>query len=769
MAVMSADGSALSAPIPVRSTFPYVESDSGTVATQANTGSSPVPVEIDNVFGDLVWSPVSGNGPSGANGQQIFLEGKGLAAGLTVNFQTDQGTYPSTTAPTNRAPADPSNQIFQVPVPNPVTDHPTFNWLLQVQRNSQPPIFSSPKKHQPQPLFSSIFGGRVHIIPYFDPLSKQIVFKQEGFLRPGDAFTSPLLLPLQTVTWSFPFNPVFADGIPAVQREMAIPRTEKDLYRGCDLQKTVQIPVSQQEKINNATDLYLRTTHLSGTNLQVQAQSVVSTASGPVLASGTFQVRTYTGTLGTSFDKVINTAADEFGVPPQFLLAQAVCESNILNKYQNFRYEPITIDMRRLSGEGDLTFYNGARRIYGRNLGQYAIGGMILDHPVQDQLVYTTPPADTNIPTTLGPQFILPGSPVRNSAGALVFGPPAPTMAYSGIPGRGNPRVSVMITDPPIVVGNTMQPGAPHPVTVVYNYPVWTKSGHHFKPDGRTPSATYFGIGTSAGSLSAYQASFDFVSGPPYTNRITLGQRLLPGQTLTVTYYSVDGGNLSAVGPGSFTYNLNAGIANGDVLPQFSGLKYDLSSAQSLYDWFKTNLQSSDVNYQYGNWLTGTDGERLIPFIGVSDPNQPPDPTKPRQIRPVAPVDGRFTGMTAQFFAGSSYGPVHMTAFNLDDPTHGPDLMNVLKGNPIFIVFKDHANPAITLQHTQIGFELGATFTGANYSSQCPKPIGSAAPCGTEQWEDGWSDAFEPYNHGGEHYKDTPSDIIKLGRSYEPH
>src|SRR5258706_1223503 len=53
--------------------------------------------------------------------------------------------------------------------------------------------------------------------------------------------------------------------------------------------------------------------------------------------------------------------------------------------------------------------------------------------------------------------------------------------------------------------------------------------------------------------------------------------------------------------------------------------------------------------------------------------------------------------------------------------------------------------------------------------AQCPKPIGSAAPCGTEQWEDGWSDAFEPYNHGGEHYKDTPSDIIKLGRSYEPH
>jgi len=244
------------------------------------------------------------------------------------------------------------------------------------------------------------------------------------------------------------------------------------------------------------------------------------------------------------------------------------------------------------------------------------------------------------------------------------------------------------------------------------------------------------------------------------------------GNWLAVTdagIVSVDGGNLSAVGPGSFTYNLNAGIANGDVLPQFSGLKYDLSSAQSLYDWFKTNLQSSDVNYQYGNWLTGTDGERLIPFIGVSDPNQPPDPTKPRQIRPVAPVDGRFTSMTAQFFAGSSYGPVHMTAFNLDDPTHGPDLMNVLKGNPIFIVFKDHANPAITLQHTQIGFELGATFTGANYSSQCPKPIGSAAPCGTEQWEDGWSDAFEPYNHGGEHYKDTPSDIIKLGRSYEPH
>jgi len=67
--------------------------------------------------------------------------------------------------------------------------------------------------------------------------------------------------------------------------------------------------------------------------------------------------------------------------------------------------------------------------------------------------------------------------------------------------------------------------------------------------------------------------------------------------------------------------------------------------------------------------------------------------------------------MTAQFFAGFSYGLVHMTVFNLDDPTHGPDLMNVLKGNPIFIVFKDHTSPAITLQHTQIGFELGSTFT----------------------------------------------------------
>jgi hypothetical protein len=222
----------------------------------------------------------------------------------------------------------------------------------------------------------------------------------------------------------------------------------------------------------------------------------------------------------------------------------------------------------------------------------------------------------------------------------------------------------------------------------------------------------------------------------------------------------MDGGNLYNIGGGGFTYNLNAGITNGFVLPQFRQLQFNPS--QSIYDWLKSNLQSSDVNYQYGNWLTGTGGERYIPFVGVADPNHA------GQTRPIAPVDGRFTGMTAQFFAGASYGPVHMTAVSLDDPNHDEDLLDVLDGNPIFSVFKG-PNATVTAQNTQRGFELGATFTIANYASQCPGKVGGATACPTGDWENAWSYAFYWYNTPGAHYEGNPSDIIKLGRNFEPH
>ncbi len=763
LAVLSPDGSSLSAPIPVQSTFPYVESDTGPEDI-ADSASAPTSVEIDNVYGDLVWNPTGAVGttpPSSTGSQSILLEGKGLTSGLTVTFQADQGTFTSTTAPTSTPPADPNNQIFQVSVPNQITDHPTFNWSLQLQRNSQPPIVSLPKNHQPQPQFTGIFGGRVHIIPYFDPISKTIVFKEEGFLRPGDAFSYPVSQAVQNVIWTFPINPVLEDGIPALQRETPVAQTTKDIYSGCTYVRTVNIPSSQVQTFNT-NDLYIRTTHLSGlTFLQGQAFAVVPTSSGSVLASGTFNVRTYTGTLGTTWDKVINAAADEFGVPPQFLLAQAICESNFLAGYQNFRYEPVTIDMKLLASELPSTKNpNGSgRRIEGQNLSQYAIGGTIMDMPIGDTAVYTTPPADLNTPITLGPQFQLPGSPTSNST----YGPPVPIQAYAGLPGPGQPqpKVTVQVTDPPVTVNGVTQPPVVHPVTIVSNYPVWTKFGHHLNPNG-SRSPTFFGNTTPASGLSGYQASINYVyqNGQSYINLITLGQQLTAGQTLTVTYNAMDSGNLYNVSGGSFTYDLTSGIASQAVLPQFKGLQFN--PPQSLYNWFVSNFQSSDINYQYGNWLTGTGGERNIPFVGV------PDPNNPGQTRPVAPVDGRFTGMTAQFFAGSSYGPVHMTAFNLDDSTHGADLMSVLGANPIFSVFKG-PNAAVTSQNTQTGFELGATFTGANYSSQCPGTVGGATACPTSTWENAWAAAFRPYNSQGAHYTGSPSDIIKIGRSYEPH
>ncbi|MGH9865872.1 MAG: hypothetical protein ACRD4H_10710 [Candidatus Acidiferrales bacterium] len=141
-----------------------------------------------------------------------------------------------------------------------------------------------------------------------------------------------------------------------------------------------------------------------------------------------------------------------------------------------------------------------------------------------------------------------------------------------------------------------------------------------------------------------------------------------------------------------------------------------------------------------------------IQFLGT------PDPNKPGQIMPVAPLDNRFTGMTAQFYAGSSYGPLHQTVINLTNSHYASSILQSLQGQPIFAAFTN----------IETGFEAGAAQTSAAFHDPQLTPTKKCNPCMTLEWEKEWSRAFFYYN-GEVFYQASPAQVVTQGLAkYDP-
>jgi hypothetical protein len=240
--------------------------------------------------------------------------------------------------------------------------------------------------------------------------------------------------------------------------------------------------------------------------------------------------------------------------------------------------------------------------------------------------------------------------------------------------------------------------------------------------------------------------------------QLTLGRQLQAGETLTVTYYPVSGNQIAVTG--------NGGSANvSGIKTGFTALTFN--PGQSLGDWAASNLNSSDVNYQFGNFLTGTSSEKVWVFSATNGTGSPGG-----HARPLAPLDGRFNGATAEFYAAASYGIIQVLARSLTDSDYGKPLRNVLADHTLFPT--GTMFDALNLQNLTVGFSLRAAYTGTSLkligpSAQCGIPGAAVSSCTAQQWEKMWSSAFRSYNSLGPHYSAPINDIVTYGMVHEPY
>jgi len=711
VAVLSADGGTLSAPAAVMSSYPYREDD----VSQQTSGVGqvgPSTVDLSSVSGNIIW-----NIPN----QRLTLQGPGLVPGLQVNFVTDQGSFPSTTlaSQSNSAPLSPGASQVDVLVPDKVSKHPVFTFgvdIFTTGATGQNQIVSVPKPQWVFDVFRVPLGGLGQFTPYFDPFSKKLEVIQPGVWRPSTVVL-PVLQKLDNaanfVTWTLLSNIEFSTDVD----QMKIAR----LY-----QETVPS--------NKTADLYLRGARIQAqiTQLtQIQLSATVSTPNGLLNLQRSFPVQVVKGNIGgASYDDIILNTADRTGIPPQYLKAQGILETHYgdPSNYKNFRYEPITVDFKKITSE--LSPTTDLNVLYRNDLDvlDYLFAGPLLaPGPVADPPYVVTAVAGNA--ATLGPQFSLGG----------------PLMAFRGLI-TGGPRTSASIRN----ANGTVQP-----LMLVHTDTWWHKGGLH----GTTtaPAPTFYGKAelpnghgpNGPSSLGPNDFSVDYVNGV-----ITLGRPLNPGDRLTVTYYRVDHNLDTPSGAGGFSPD----IALNDralVKPDFSS--YAFNPPETLGGWIETQLSK----FPYGNYLTGTLSERSLQFRATC-PLTTPDPKfsdNPLHCQPTSVVDARFSGVRAQYVAASSWGPIQVVTTALGDKNFKTPLLNVLAGKPMFNVLSDD----------QMGFDLGGVFSLVNLQFKVKNNVLYCLPsCRTDQWKSMWNNMFFFYNSGEPKYNGNPNRVIKDGDQYEP-
>jgi hypothetical protein len=391
-------------------------------------------------------------------------------------------------------------------------------------------------------------------------------------------------------------------------------------------------------------------------------------------------------------DAIVNKVGDQFGIPPQFLYSQAHYEGAFGSKNaSNFRYEPLTVDFANFSGDDPRSTIDpsGVRYVADPIFSPYLING----HALQAN----------NAPTGLPSQA---ANFTADAGTALPFSLGGPVMAATGNPGNPVANTSALFTV-------TLQDANKNQETiqqVVWSPYTWIKAGPHCKQvNPCVPAATYygqqtpkFGMGPNPAPIGN-QFAIDYVKGS-----VTLGRPLNQGEKLTMTYYPVSANQIPITIGSASAANLS-GIKTGFA-------KLTFNPGQSLADWAANNLSLSDVNYQFGNFLTGTDSEKSWMFSAAGSSS--------KHANPIAPLDGRFNGATAQFFAATSYGIIQVLARTLVDPNYGPALQGAVANRTLFPTgtFFD------ALNNLTAGFSLGAAYTQGSLQSIIRNPSLGKSP-----------------------------------------
>lgn len=678
VAVLSADGSRMT------TAFPITPS-AGTAAFDLVGDPDPAVAQIPmvtGVFADLAWN---------GGAQALDIEGVGLTPGLTVRVQTSTGTTTLSTAASPAVPDDDRVSRVRVTLPAYLTTPPVFTAVVRVQGPTGTTIHSAPAAIEPVRDFSLPFGG---VRDYF-------VMEEIGDTPGGGR--------LHVV------DSVSAGPVARLLR----PRFDlRPQLSGERLRAGDQAPVVVEHSATGPGILTVRGAALTvdrATRIDTHPPLLLSIAGHPEVPPA--PVRVVPGRLGSitrdiggvPLDDLVNDVANQYALPPHVLKSQLAAESELLRR--NFRYEPLTIDFRELTGDqyARVTWAApGARqrrllsdpvRRYVRTDGTYLVAAQT---PTQREHVFTAADAE---PSPAGP--------------ALYRLPEAAPI---------KPGVSAEIL---------LSNGEIESLTLVRDRPLWQKVGSSFS--GRQRTNTFFGrVSPPTGYADGWpgkKPGFPGEFSVRYREReVRIYRGLGPGEQLRVRYADLGAEAQAAVGAVGDTFPW-PNLEDRDVVRGQFPLAYPSAiegAPATLTTWFARNFASSNEAQQWGNWLTGTSSELSLEFE-VDATN-----------RPVRPVDPRYDFVTPQYVAGATYGGLQIGVQRwLGTGERQASLNRVLNGSPS----PAHDTPVFSVlpaARARVGIELGAA--EHNVTRVFDKANGYCEGCSTDAWRRFWSDVLRPWN-----------------------
>jgi hypothetical protein len=711
VAVLAADRSGVTNTLPVRSTVSEVLD---MLAIMASGG-----VAILNVSGTVVWN---------ADQQNLEIEGVGLAPGMDVLFTTPSGTtLTAKTTPSTSLPRSIEEAIVRVTVPPPLTHYPSV--CLEFEASSSTRLVSAGRQCvAPMQRVHIPLGGRKKFGAYREPGEDGVIH----ILPEKD--TAVGVAPPACPPAGLPFRPFLPPSPTDLFRKLTRVQPENVLLTVEGNTKVpnpasvslAQIPLVEREGNRCDPDhprvLYLRgvRTPAAGERLTVNAS-----ASNPAGGFATDSVEVFVGgadlgggVANGKIEPAILRAASKYGVPPQFLKAQASYETEFDMKA--YRWEPITIDFKTYSSDTRTPLAGRDQQIAGRHFLATSTGTSgALRTTLSGPQTATIQGQTGRGPFNLSPY-------VRGRSGTLLadIGAIAAATAAGQIveePG-GVLRVNTPYRTPLVTAVLTRSGGAPQALTLI-EAPIWRKGGGSDDTETGLPEPTR--ELPPLPDLQPGQFRVDYVDGT-----ITLGDQLDVKTTVQVTYRAV---SFDAVPAGVCATGFNPA-----TLKAPSRTSYQAND--TIGEWLERTIRDRPA----GLFLTGTKSERMIEFELTG--------TGPRN----RVIDGRFHRATAQYLAAGSFGALQATLFDWYDPFQEPILrteLDLSTGDQCLNRLADDE---------ELAFRVGAVRHTYGASKVTPLACDSVL-CDQVDWMKRWSAIFSSYNAPGRHYKTTNRPARKDG------
>jgi hypothetical protein len=523
-------------------------------------------------------------------------------------------------------------------------------------------------------------------------------------------------------------NPTDRRGRPTIQVETEA--NEKAVYlRGISLTKDPNYPaagVTEQERGPVTIHVTWPKRGPSDTGSKTLHAVVVERSLGPEGPMGRI----------VDIDHNLNVVGNYYGIPPQFLKAQVETESSF--EHKKYRYEPISIDFKVLTGDGTVT-ENGKATVWwnpGPNQQRY-----IRRYPYREYAIGTRLLEGNATPTDLSQTAE--GTPEGVSTVLLTLADGKTRLPYGVRYGTDHPRKKLRARIKVDLNGQRW--------TEVIDRRHWRKArreGNGDFEDPQTVCGTCYAVDYDTGTLRL---------GTPLGVKKD-GDKVVFRDQLTVSFQPVE---VDATEVASGTHYINSpatweSTSNpGGVLSK--GLKdrtIEYQPGWSLTEWFGENMRVRPG----GRWLVADTGEFEVDFDASSAPKMPLDP--------------RFSPIRAQFFAAASYGPLQLTLGEWETSAKRALLDRVLAVDqePLY-----RANDPAEWAR---GVALGAVVHLANLRATlglppgAPDPVAPCSACTQLKWEGLWSRVFHRYNpdkHDKYGYPGKPCPVIMKGRKFEPY